>query len=135
MIKENELMLGNQLDKGSVGYIGWVEGVFMIGVFDDKFSSVCKFYKTEELNPIPLTEEILLKCGFKKSRNIGAYNTDKDAYYWEGDKISLTIDLKLSSSSREYAALSVDGAIPLKYVHQLQNLIFSVSGQELGINL
>ena len=45
MIKENELMLGNQLDKGSVGYIGWVEGVFMIGVFDDKFSSVVNFIK------------------------------------------------------------------------------------------
>ena len=89
----------------------------------------------EEFEPIPLTEGILLKCGFKKSRNIGCYDTDKDAFFFESDKISLTIDFILSSSNHYYRSNPVDGAIPLKYLHQLQNLVFSVTGQELEINL
>jgi len=89
----------------------------------------------EEFEPIPLTEKILLKCGFKKSRNIGCYDTDKDAFFFESDKISLTIDFILSSSNHYYRSNPVDGAIPLKYLHQLQNLVFSVTGQELEINL
>ena len=91
--------------------------------------------RIEAFDPIPLTEEILLKCGFTKSRNIGCYDTDKDAFFFESDKISLTIDFILSSSNHYYRSNPVDGAIPLKYLHQLQNLVFSVTGKELEINL
>ncbi len=88
----------------------------------------------EEIEPIPLTEEILLKIGFEKSFNVGCSEKDHNVYYWSG-KISLTIDLELSSGNYNYDSTPVDGAEPLKYVHQLQNLYHALTGEELDFKL
>ena len=146
MIQENELMLGNQLDKGSVGYIGWVKGVFMIGVFDEKFSSVCKFYKTEELNPIPLTEEILLKCKFQELNEFENTCIDKENFIEISSVLEDEFYIGKNKETGFYHFLTIDTfqgddlffksiSAPMQYLHTLQNYYPAFSGQELEINL
>lgn len=83
-----------------------------------------------EIEPIQLTEDILLKCGFKA-------RTIYDDFEFEGIKISSCImrcDTKERSSfflnlGEENESLN----IRLDYIHQLQNLYFSLTGQELNV--
>jgi hypothetical protein len=79
-----------------------------------------KFY-----DPIPLTPEILEKAGFK--------NPEKDLYL-----IDLNADGKhftLLKNLNGFVVLSHEITYVLKSVHQLQNLIFALTGNELEINL
>lgn len=78
---------------------------------------------TDYANPIPLTPEILEKCGFKYIQKT-VYTID--------NKISFAVfNGKLSTT---YVCL--DNAInQIKYLHELQNLYFALTGIELNINL
>ncbi len=78
-----------------------------------------------EYEPIPLTEDILLKCGFVKP-----------AHSWNGDIFHLSEwdDYPLNWM----VAMDKNGAVivkKLKYLHQLQNLYFALTQQELEVNL
>jgi len=77
--------------------------------------------------PIKLTNEILKKIGFKSS-------SDKELYFSiENTDVCFVIQFfgdQLYYSGGEGKKLSV----PLLYVHQLQNLFFSVKGVELKIS-
>lgn len=79
--------------------------------------------------PIPLTEEILLKCGFKDSGN------DELLIYNELDyenQLALHFTKEgLSFVFEQY----VESNIKYNYLHQLQNLYFALTGKELEINL
>lgn len=84
------------------------------------------------LDGIPLTEELLLKCGFTKEyygfscdivelsygRFLCNDDTDKD-------------NLFLSINNAEYTISGVS----LKYLHQLQNMYFYLTGNELDVKL
>ena len=77
----------------------------------------------KELKPIPLTEEWLLKFGFV---NDGYSEWMKDRYtldceYTDKGVYNFVID------NRTY--LDID----IKHVHQLQNLYFALTGEELTI--
>jgi hypothetical protein len=78
-----------------------------------------------QYNPIPLTEEWLLKFGFK-------YDTDNDKLCK-----SLHIDILSFRASEGHMCLESQGYRTLykhiKYVHQLQNLYFALTGEELEI--
>ena len=83
----------------------------------------------KDITPITLTEEILLKCGFEKSN-------DLDKFYH--------LDL-LNEWTRIYfnpkhniCQLSInqhDSCIRIKYLHELQNLVFALTQKELQIEL
>jgi len=87
-------------------------------------------------DPIPLTEDWLLKFGFEKETE------GKPWYYINHDALwSLYIDIE--NSGLEYHLMSeedideitaIDLAINIKHVHQLQNLYFALTGEELKIN-
>ena len=66
----------------------------------------------EYIKPIPLTEEWLLKFGFEK-----AYET---CYQYK--------DFILND---KFIMMDIDITIQLKHVHQLQNLYFALTGEEL----
>lgn len=103
------------------------------------------FYRIEEvingnydyLHPIPLTPDILEKCGFVAKENnwfCKQYFTDcKEAT----EMMVIGINLK---SGRCYIA-DVDEFSPamiayrIQYLHQLQNLFFALTGEELEVNL
>lgn len=77
-----------------------------------------------EFEPIPLTEEWLLKFGFKK---VGAnfeldffvlwYSSYQNCFVWRFMNIDSNADRPIS----------------LEYVHQLQNLYFALFGEELTL--
>jgi hypothetical protein len=123
MIKSSELRIGNRTCAGKITSF-YVSGVSVGFGVSFKFS---------ELESIPITEEILLKCGFKKVRNVGTSDTDKNAYYYQG-VIDLTIDFCLSCSDRNYDSLYFN-EIKIESFHQLQNLVFALTGEELDIKL
>jgi len=86
----------------------------------------------ESYNPIPLTEEILLKAGFEKKgwqqylkMKISEYNS---LWYFDGI-ISI-----LCEGIRDYDDL-ITIKSECKYVHQLQNLYYALTGEELEIDL
>jgi hypothetical protein len=86
-------------------------------------------------DPIPLTEEILLKAGFENSSF--AYFTHLMPK--EITVIDLTVhftgyDLK-TLSERTIGFDDMEYPFPCKYLHQLQNLYFALTGEELNIEL
>ena len=77
------------------------------------------------IDPIPLTEDILLKCGFVEVSN----------YHPEGK----TYKLKDFETTEFYPYISYKGERIgneyIKHLHQLQNLFFALTGEELNIEL
>ena len=72
--------------------------------------------------PIPLSEEILLKCGFKENGN------RKRDFYFRNYCIEL-----FDNSCNFWIGDFND--IEINYLHQLQNLYWSLTGEELEINM
>lgn len=129
MIKENELRSGNLI----LGFFEYEE--------DDRiYKCICEFlgytpfsnyfhvkgeiYIEEftKFDSIPLTEEWLLKFGFKKIEgtlyfNIGSIEIGTTAY---GKRFYIQIG-------------SENVTLNIKYVHQLQNLYFCLTGAELSV--
>lgn len=120
MIQPNELRVGNCL---------LFKGNSTINVKLDRFDLSAILYNEDEVlhyKPIELTEEILLKCGFKKA------GTDKEVLMWLSD-------FYWYSSSPNFVSINIndciDKVIKCTYLHQLQNLYFALTGEELEINL
>ena len=81
----------------------------------------CKY---ENLKPIPLTEEWLLKFGFQIDET---YVSEQNPYL---DYIKDEVRISMPYYSFEFG----DGAfMELKYVHQLQNLYFALTQRELTV--
>lgn len=80
----------------------------------ETYSQFIKFIK-----PVELTEDLLLKCGFVKKDNY--------CFYYNGIRLIPIRDLYL----RGNFPIRAD----IKYLHQLQNLYYALTGQELEINL
>lgn len=118
MIKANELRVGNSIYDRHGNYIYIQNGWFYI-VQDIK--------RLEDYSPIPLTPEILEKCGFIEKTNrewvIGENPVTQD--YVMVVRYSPIID----------GFYFLNGHFKLKYLHQLQNLYFALTGEELIINL
>ncbi len=75
-------------------------------------------------NPIPLTEEWYIKFDFNK--------ISKNILYNENYPIITGVDLKFEKNG---VVLKLNGELSgeskIKYVHQLQNLYFALTGKEL----
>lgn len=117
MIKTNELRIGN-----------WVQNGFgdPIKITDNISKHNTSGYNTETLKPIELTAEILEAATFE--------NDDDDWLIDIDDRTSIHINLLKSRTLLE----SYDGVLKINnvsFLHQLQNLYFALTGQELEINL
>lgn len=101
-----------------------------IGVFDDGLEDAFIQYEVDgyglvkvdsnNTEPIPLTEECLLRFGFKNEHNPIYFYID--GFY---------IEYKNDEFSTEVGECSF---LVLETVHQLQNLYFALTGEELLIN-
>jgi hypothetical protein len=76
-----------------------------------------------DLQPTPLTPELLEKCGFEKRNNV----------YSNGNMGFEVVSLK--SGGEMYLVPNALYCIDIKYLHQLQNLYFTLTGKELDITL
>jgi len=114
-IKANELRIGNATDKGII--VNLLESGVHVG------RGKCFTYN--EINPIPLTPEILEKAGFVKD------NTSQYGGYCigvgEGEQIRIINDKNIGWH------WPMNGYCRPKttYLHQLQNLYFALTGEEL----
>jgi hypothetical protein len=112
MINVHELRLGNWVNIwGEPNNIGSLQSNFW-GVFINKVGEV----DFKDISPIPLTPEILEKCGF---------------VLMEGSWYNL-LYIDPVGAGRFKCLYSVPY---LDYLHQLQNLYFALTGKELEINL
>ncbi len=119
-MKPEELRLGN-----------WVNPKFpmqVVCIYKDEI--LCDFkgniydpwgFDPKDLDGIPLTEEWLKRLGFEK---------DCPHCYWFSTKDRFT-DIGYSYSIQEEVIEFHDLKVPLKYVHQLQNHYFALTGKEL----
>jgi len=123
-MKANELRIGSyfvdyEADPNSNIYFQ-VEEISSKGVYFRNCSSWTIF---DDLQPIPLTEEILLKCGFKEfgeDFKLGEY--------------TFNLTLKTLCWGLQ-AGCNVINDVDIVNLHQLQNLYFALTGEELDIKL
>ena len=158
MIQANELRIGNL-----VIVMGKISKIFSIGVnnfhsesndntfgFSIKDEDIEQWQANMELlgniyiSPIPITEEWLLKAGFEPRTEYGVKL--KDFVDMSNIKYEL-LELKKSNFKFLFQTNFSKGTIPfflgvnrmdslpfnLEYVHQLQNLYFALTGEELTI--
>lgn len=119
-MKANELRLGN-IFKVS-GFPMYVEAIFKDTVylnFEGNEGDVWE-ENIKDLVPIPLTEEILIKAGFKEEYDGWVFSKTifitKDDDGWHVGNFGFFIN-------------------SIQYLHQLQNLYFALTGEEIKIEL
>ena len=93
------------------------------------------------IKPIPLTEELLLKCGFTFSNLYLAYIHDElwveikqndGKGYWRIESDNGEYDNKWYLTSEAEYTVSEK---PIEYLHQLQNLYYGLTGDDLEVKL
>lgn len=142
MIKANELRILN-----TVEWNGVISNVIGIGLehikveYVSNYLSVKHQYVVKEdiildynkhmelLKPIPLTEDILLKCGFLLSTP----NQYIKHQHWYNETTDIEFNHLLMCSI--YEGNGHVGVSHVKYLHQLQNLHYALTGQELAIKM
>ena len=133
MIQANELRIGNLVfrDELNIENGKWDELTIKIN-YQDIFNLINgnDMVKTA-YNPIPLTEEWLIKLGFKQWVNFGrkTYNYDlmplcNFSYCFVTKKVMI---LEKGNNMSHWIERKIE------YVHELQNLYFSLRGKELTI--
>lgn len=118
----NELRLGNYIlnEKGTPSEIREISYYGRLFVDDNLWAQ--DVYNCE---PIPLTKETLLKCGFGE---VGFYEN----VVHKGD-----FRVHIAGEADCLAKYEANGnclEIEVKALHQLQNLYFALTGEELKIN-
>ena len=138
MINQNELRIGNlvmgkhlsvrnTIEVYKIARVNWNGSIMVenrIGRFEEDME--------DDITPIPLTEEWLMKCGFV---NEFTGHQEDDVMRLQIKK-NFMIDYDLNymqlAINQEGDIVDVDH---IKYVHQLQNLHFALTGQELNIEI
>ena len=121
-MEANELRLNNWVNHCNKEVQITIHDLFDIVVFED-----------DVFTPIPLTEEILLKFGFEKTDDYGdiIYYEPKDRgnrnYYICFDHEDISFGLNVFGNCTNL--LHDDSN--LQFLHQLQNLYFALTGEEL----
>jgi hypothetical protein len=112
MIRINELRLNNLITYSGTDTVRVMNiSNTHLGVENNKIQ---KYKKIKKFNPIPLTDEWLVKLGFKRIVN---------DWYYRG--------VFVHTRKRGYV---VRRSIPqVEYVHQLQNIFFVLKGKELDV--
>jgi hypothetical protein len=132
MIKANELRIGNYL------YFLYEnnEGVITkkaTWIISDHISNISKMDDADDFfEYIPLTPEILEKCGLKLGYGDRWYLETSDVNILEFDGID---EEGILQPYMYYTGANISDQAKPKYLHQFQNLIFALTGEELTINL
>lgn len=131
MINIKEIRFGNYIK----GFDGWGEYVCVSYVIMDQL--VCG--NTERFSPIPLTPEILVACGFTKYKYPDDSKREmRDMYFIKAGYVQITLAMGetiLAGSNNSDTEAQVILNKSTKYLHQLQNLFFALTGDELPIKL
>jgi len=135
-MKANELRIGNLVNLCFEHRPGWdvasVTDIFRDGTIEtdtQELTGKQKYY----VEPLPLTEDWLLRAGFtyhnsynvagiKQSHWVIIGNQFGRLEIWSSEQ---TNEIKFNAGFHDY--------VTVQYVHQLQNLYFALTGEELTI--
>jgi hypothetical protein len=122
IIRKNEIHLPDYVAI-KIASVGLFESEYILS--DQDFYSVEEYQKVsnKDLSGIPLNSEWLVKCGFKMAK-IGGYE-----YF----KLKECPALNGSVHSNGFMNF-MDVPYPCQNVHQLQNLFYCMTGEELTFN-
>lgn len=131
MIEQNELRIGNYVEYPSIG-IKKIESGHDIDMI-----------VSNNAMPVEITEDILLQCGFKHFDNKESHFTPLYSKYEDMFELTFTekydhVFLSIYNMRTTTEQMVPDGGIrplPVKYLHQLQNLYYIISGKELEVQL
>lgn len=105
--------------------VEWNRRPFLIKSIDKSYVENELWSKPiNEIHPIHLTEEILLKCGFEKTQ------------FGYGDKY---IDIECIGDGNYKLSIEFGDHVlgfgeDIKYIHKLQNIYFELTGKELDVS-
>lgn len=125
-MKASELRIGNLVKKGNdlCTVKGYYDNLFIV---EDTEKIEFKSNVFDNLKPIPLTEEWLLKFGFVKSKVSSQFDKEKLT-------IQIANELEYHKKGRVYFNSWAILESQPKYVHELQNIFFALTGEELTIS-
>ena len=129
-MKAEELRVGNWVKdiKKGYGFIEAIETNWVAACFNCGFGMGVYKILITEIEPIPLTEELLKKCGFQQRpiRN-DSYSLCLQEFCIYRNKDTCHFELP-----NEYGGTG--SYVEIKSLHQLQNLYFALTGEELEMN-
>lgn len=117
-MKINELRLNN-----------WVYSVTHKGNY--KITLIDKYRLYDHVEPIQLTEDVLFKCGFEYKTNLWESKVYRLNEWFISFESGICVFGFKKTTKSPYTMLKND----IKYLHQLQNLYFALTGEELEIKL
>ncbi len=137
MINVKELRIGNWVNFDSVGN-DVVETIDFNDEDPDKtdtyFTHVIDGSKPNETHPIQLTPEILEKCGFKPDSTMLSFQHPDPKNPQDEHKDLGTCYPTFFYNKRLGRWMDCHTRVCVDYLHQLQNLYYALTGEELTYN-
>lgn len=129
MIDPKELRIGNWVHGYSSNY-EHVPSFFKVESLDEgRINPYCahdgETWYAKEVTPIPLTTEILEKCGLIEANSFHELQVDGINFVWDNSGLDVSFE-------GNQIAMPL---LHIKSLHQLQNLYFALTGSELKIEL
>ena len=123
MIHTQELMLGNWVYAYNEPCL--VYGICQRAIQADIRGTghAIKAINQEKLEPIPITEELLEKCGFRKGK-----------YYWFGPN-EIEVSLEKSAVLMDFIGDEDWRIKDIHFLHELQNSYFMLTKKHLEVKL
>ena len=134
-VSSNTLRIGNKV-QDDAGFIFDVVSIHDDGTvycdFDGNEGGVWEFDNNNPCKGIGLTEEILLKCGFEKIKNA---EYPHSFIINKGMRNEVEIENLNAYKCFTFSHGKRFSCIRIDYLHQLQNLYFALTNQELNVKL
>ena len=123
-----ELRIGNLVeDHNGVHYVIYAISRNSV-IVDPPFG----WFDISEIKPIPLTEEWLVKFGFEKSIFDDTYiEANKNDKCYRFDNPDECYYISYGKQNSMFCSVDYGGLKYINYAHQLQNLFYSLTGEEL----
>ena len=126
MIEPKEIRIGNLLNHSELGIVEVIGvGKYYIHVI---YNGETHYENIRSFSTIPLTEEILIKAGFEKDLHCGY----ESVYHHKNFDLCIYNKIgTLGFELHEVEGFTINHE-PFFNLHQLQNLFFSLCGEELN---
>lgn len=142
MIQPNELRIGNYIyepnSEDKDPFKVWA-------IYSESGNEKINGYPISYFKPILIAPEILEKCGFKKLWHLSQYeytiSIDEEIntlhFVFHGSEVfcCLSISEDNYDENINVGTFTASKALSIQFLHQLQNLYFALTGDELEINL
>jgi len=131
MVVTSQLRIGNKVKEAVLGICNVEEiNANTISVSSGKYQPLYPIYFTN-IDPIPLSSKILLGCGFKYDANNDNYKF-KDYYYVPIEHTFWLYRKHIKGNDMELKCVNI---ADIEYLHELQNIIQLLTGDELKITI